>query len=61
MMLQIERLRDIAEDASLGTLAYLLEVARMEAQRISDQARRDAADRQADPKDLWRPSRGSRP
>lgn len=55
LMLRIERLRDIAEEGGLGTLAYMLETARLEAKRISDQARRDVADRAADPRNLWRP------
>lgn len=55
LMLRIEMLRDEAEAGKQGTLAYLLDLALMEAQRISDQARRGEADRQADPRDLWRP------
>lgn len=55
MMLAIEALRDRAEADGNATLAYLLEVAGMEAKRISDQARRDEANAKADPRDLWRP------
>lgn len=54
MVLEIERLRDMAEEAGLGTLAYLLEVAMIEAKHVSNQARRDSEERQVDPRDLWR-------
>lgn len=41
LMLRIERLRDIAEDANLDMLAYLLELARLEAERNLSRDRRD--------------------
>ena len=56
MVLAIEALRDRAQEAGQGTLAYLLEMARLEAKNLSDQARRDDAERGADPDQLWRPS-----
>ena len=55
MLLRLELLRDEAEQGGQRTLAYMIELAMMEARRISDQARRDEADRKADPRDLWRP------
>ncbi|MGA0598975.1 hypothetical protein [Enterovirga sp. CN4-39] len=56
MVLAIEVLRDRAETDGNGTLAYLLDMAKLEAERISAQARRDEAERRARPDDLWRPS-----
>jgi hypothetical protein len=41
-------LRRRADDEGRGTLAYLLECA--------EQVRRDRAEREADPRDLWRPA-----
>ncbi|WP_375458913.1 hypothetical protein [uncultured Enterovirga sp.] len=55
MLLRLELLRDEASAAGQGTLAYLIEVAMVEAKRISDQERRDVEERAADPWDLWRP------
>jgi len=36
-------------------VAFSLELARIEAKRIADQARRDEAEKAADPRDLWQP------
>lgn len=55
IVLAIEALRDRAEADGTGTLAYLLDIARAEAVRISQQARHDRIERRTDPKDLWRP------
>ena len=55
MVLEIEALRDLAEDGGLGTLAYLLEMALIEARHQAEQRRRDADERDADPDTLWRP------
>ena len=54
-VLQIEALRDQADDRGLGTLAYLLDCALIEAKHQADQRWREARDRDADPGDLWRP------
>ena len=56
MLLKLELLKDQAEAAGQGSLAYLIELAMGEARRISDQARRDAAIRESKPDDLWRPA-----
>ena len=53
MVLAIERLRERAEADGSGSLAYLLLMAETEAKNLSEQARRDIADRGADPNDLW--------
>lgn len=53
--LQAEVLRDRAEREGQTGVAYCFEVARMEAQLVADQARRDEAERLADPRELWRP------
>lgn len=55
MVLAIEALRDRADQEGQTMLAYLLECAMIEARNLSDQARRDEAERDADPRDLWRP------
>ena len=55
MVLAIEALRDKAEADGNTTLAYLLDLARAEAENVSHRARRDVEERRADPKDLWRP------
>ena len=55
MVLEIEALRDVADDGGLGTLAYLLECALIEARHQAEQGRRDADESGADPDDLWRP------
>lgn len=55
MVLEIERLRDLADDGGLGTLSYLLEMALTEARHQAEQHRRDQSERDADPDDLWRP------
>ena len=53
MVLAIERLRERAEADGNGTLAYLLLMAEAEAKNLSEQLRRDQADHEADPGDLW--------
>lgn len=55
MVLEIERLRDQADDGGLGTLAYLLDMALIEARHQAEQRRRDRQERDADPDALWRP------
>ena len=55
LSLQIEALRDEAENQGLGMLAHLLDCALIEAKHQADQRRREARDRDADPGDLWRP------
>lgn len=55
MALDIERLRDLAQREGLIQVAYCLELARIEARRLAEQARGDEAVRMADPRDLWRP------
>ncbi len=48
MAAEIERLRDQAEREGLIQIAYCLELARVEAQRLAEQSRRDEAERNAD-------------
>ena len=52
---EIETLRRRADDEGQGTLAYLLECAEIEARYIADRERRNKAEREADPGDLWSP------
>ena len=55
LLIRIEMLRDEAEASGLGTLAYLLELAMIDAKRVSDQGRRDAAERGTHSRDLRKP------
>ena len=55
LSLQIEALRDEAKDQGLGTLAYLLECALIEARHQIHQQSRDVEEGDARPGDLWRP------
>ncbi len=55
MVLAIEALRERAEADGHGTLAYLLDIAKLEAERISTRARLDKEERKADPDDIWKP------
>ena len=51
----VEALRERAEADGQGTLAYLLDIAKLEAERISTRARLDEEEWKADPNDFWRP------
>ena len=53
--LQIEALRDEAEERGLGVLAYLLDCALIEARHQAEQIQRVREARRANPVDLWRP------
>jgi hypothetical protein len=55
MILAIEALRERAEADGNGTLAYLLDIARIEAEAVSNRARAAEEERKAGPDDLWRP------
>jgi hypothetical protein len=55
MVLAVEALRDRAQADGNGTLAYLLDIARLEADAISQRAKLAEQESAADPKDLWRP------
>ena len=55
LVLEIEALRDQADDGGLGTLAYLLDMALIEARHQAEQRRRDRQERDADPDALWHP------
>lgn len=60
MALEIEKLRDLAQREGLIQVAYCLELARIEAKRLAEQALHDEAARNASPHDLWRPEAGER-
>ena len=54
----VDRLGAILRDAEadgLGTLAYLISIAEVEAKNVVQNGRREAEARKARPEDLWRP------
>jgi hypothetical protein len=53
---EIAALRRRAQGKGEGTLAYFLEYAEIEARHLAEQEQRDRAERDADPRDLWRPA-----
>ena len=56
MVREIAALRRRADDEGQGTLAHLLECALIEARHLVEQEKRDRAERDADPRDLYRPA-----
>lgn len=54
-ILELEDLKARAARDGFGTLAYILEMAHLEAQRLVGQEERDDEEELADPRDLWRP------
>jgi hypothetical protein len=54
MVREIAALRRRAGDEGRSTLAHLLECAEIEARHLAEQEKRDQAEREADPPDLWR-------
>ena len=60
MVAEIAALRRRADDEGQGTLAYLIECAEIEARHLADQEHQNRADREADPRDLYRPAEPGR-